>query len=189
MVKLVVALGNPGLEYELTRHNVGWLVFDEFFDNKNPIWKNKFKGEYCDLSFKGEKVYFLKPQTFMNLSGESVQALAAFFKIDISEVLVVYDEIDLPLGTIALKKGGGFAGHNGLKSINQCTGKADFMRLRVGVGRPVHGSVSSWVLSKFSAEENIVLEKVLKASAECIDTALNLGYEKAATKFSKKTYN
>ena len=105
MVKLIVALGNPGIEYELTRHNVGWLVFDEFFANKNPVWKNKFKGEYCDLTIKGEKVYFLKPQTFMNLSGESVQALAAFFKINMYEVLVVYDEIDLPLGTIALKKG------------------------------------------------------------------------------------
>lgn len=189
MIKLIVALGNPGSEYELTRHNVGWLVFDEYFANKSPVWKNKFKGEYCSLSIKGEQVYFLKPQTFMNLSGESVQALANFFKIQMNEMLVVYDEIDLPMGTIAIKKGGGFAGHNGLKSINQCTGKADFMRLRVGVGRPVHGTVSSWVLSKFSTDEDILLGRVLEASAECIDTALNLGYEKAATKFSKKTYN
>lgn len=189
MIKLVVALGNPGPEYELTRHNIGWLVFDEYFSSKSPVWKKKFKGEYCSLSIKGEQVHFLKPQTFMNLSGESVIALANFFKIQMSEMLVVYDEIDLPMGTIALKKGGGFAGHNGLKSINQCTGKADFMRLRVGVGRPIHCTVSSWVLSKFSADEDILLGRVLEASAECIDTALNIGYEKAATKFSKKTYN
>lgn len=188
MIKLVVALGNPGTKYELTRHNVGWLVFDEFFDNKTTVWKSKFKGEYCQLNFKSETVYFLKPQTFMNLSGESVIQAMQFFKINIDEVLVVYDEIDLPLGTLALKKGGGFAGHNGLKSINESTGKSEFLRLRIGVGRPNVGSVSSWVLSPFSNDETITLERVLTAAAECIDVSLDKGYEKAATLFSKKNY-
>lgn len=188
MIKLVVALGNPGREYELTRHNIGWLAFDEFFSTRNIIWKKKFKGEYTSLSYNGEKVYFLKPQTYMNLSGESVLALCQFFKISLNEMLVVYDEIDLPMGSMALKKGGGFAGHNGLKSINKSTGRSDFLRLRLGVGRPSHGSVSSWVLSNFSYEENITLEKVLEAASQCIDVALDKGYEKAATLFSKKNY-
>lgn len=188
MIKLVVALGNPGLKYELTRHNMGWLAFDEFFDGKAPIWKEKFKGLYTSLNYHGEKIYFLKPQTFMNLSGQSVQALCHFFKIEVKEILVVYDEVDLPLGTIALKRGGGLAGHNGLKSIKECLGSSEFMRLRLGIGRPSFGSVSSWVLSSFSGDDLILLEKVLPPVADCLEICLSHGYEKAGTLFSRKNY-
>jgi len=157
MFQLVVALGNPGQEYSNTRHNVAWLFFDQLQELSRAIWKSKFKGEYTELNIKGEKVYFLKPQTFMNLSGESVQALCAFFKISPEGILVIHDELDLPFGQIHFKKGGGLAGHNGLKSMAAMLGTDQFSRMRVGIGRPVHGSVANWVLSPFSKDEQLSL--------------------------------
>ena len=188
MIKLIVALGNPGAEYELTRHNIGWLLFSCFGPTENAMWKTKFKGEYTDASIGGEKVYFLKPMTYMNLSGESIQPLCAFFKIQPEEVLVVHDEVDLPFGQIQFKKGGGFAGHNGLKSTAQMLGTPNFHRLRIGIGRPVHGSMSSWVLGKFPAEQDTELGVVLDKSAEALDFALKSGLQKAGNKFNKKNF-
>jgi len=188
MIKLVVALGNPGLKYEFTRHNIAWLLFDEFFNSKSPIWKKKFKGEYCELNIDGEKRYFLKPQTFMNLSGESVQPLCQFFKIKAEEILVIHDELDLPFGQITFKNGGGLAGHNGLKSINQSMGTNTFLRLRVGIDRPVHGSVSSWVLGSFNKDEEISLGKILIESSKALEKSLKDGFQKASNQFSKKNF-
>src|SRR5690554_71944 len=135
MIKLVVGVGNPGAEYELTRHNIAWILFEFLPQLENAVWKSKFKGQYADVSQQGEKVYFLKPETYMNLSGESVGPLCSFFKIRPEEVLVVHDEVDLPFGRIQFKKGGGFAGHNGLKPIAQHLGTPDFYRMRMGIGR------------------------------------------------------
>lgn len=188
MIKLVVALGNPGPEYELTRHNIGWLVLDNYPLLDNCFWKDKFKGTFCDSSLNGEKVYFLKPQTFMNLSGESAQALAHFFKIQPQEILVLHDELDLPLGKIHFKKGGGLAGHNGLKSLAKSLGTQDFLRMRIGIGRPVHGSVSNWVLGVFPKEEDIELGLVLENSAKALDFALKNGLQKAANQYNKKDF-
>jgi len=184
MIKLIVALGNPGREYENTRHNIAWLVIDKFSKIQNNTWKSKFKGIYTDYSINGEKVIFLKPATYMNLSGESVAPLINFFKIKTSEILVIHDEIDLPFGQIMFKKGGGLAGHNGLKSIAQCVGSQDFLRLRMGIDRPVHGSVSSWVLSKI--DDQISLDLLLEKMSEIIDRLLVDGFEKTSNKFSKK---
>ena len=186
MIKLIVALGNPGVEYELTRHNIGWLAVDglSFFDSL--IWKSKFKGEYSDRNMDGEKRYFLKPQTYMNLSGESAQALMTFFKIKPSEILVVHDELDLPYGTVMFKQGGGLAGHNGLKSLAKCLGTQDFNRLRLGIGRPTRGDVAGYVLSKFSQDEFDFLDPYLKESAVAIELALEKGFSKAAQQYSKK---
>lgn len=153
MFQLIVGVGNPGPEYAQTRHNIAWLFFDASSVFRSSLWKSKFKGEYCEGSVQGRKVYALKPQTYMNLSGESVQPMAAFYKIQPSEILVVHDEVDLPFGQVHFKMGGGFAGHNGLKSIAQCLGTDQFARMRIGIGRPVHGSMSDWVLGKFSKEE------------------------------------
>lgn len=188
MSKLIVALGNPGAQYELTRHNVGWLALDCMKLLDNAIWKSKFKGLYTDISFNGEKVYFLKPQTYMNLSGESIQPLCQFFKIELKDILVVHDELDLPLGEIHFKKGGGLAGHNGLKSTAQVMGSLDFERLRIGIGRPVHGSVSDWVLSNFPKEKDIELGLVLEKSAESIEFYLKNGLAKAANTYNKKNF-
>jgi PTH1 family peptidyl-tRNA hydrolase len=188
MIKLIVALGNPGKEYEFTRHNIAWLSFDEFFESqKNIIWKNKFKGEYTEISYGDQKIYFLKPHTYMNLSGESVQALCSFFKISPSEIFVIHDEIDLEWGKIVLKKGGGHAGHNGLKSMAQHLGSSEFLRLRLGIGKPVHGSVSSWVLGSFAGDQVIELERILKTSSEIIHSVMKNGFEKTASQFSGKT--
>ncbi len=187
MIKLVVGLGNPGLDYENTRHNIAWIVLDNYSKLDGTFWKSKFKGHYTDISFKGEKVYFLKPETYMNLSGESVGPLCKFFKINPSEILVIQDELDLPFGQIQFKKGGGLAGHNGLKSITSHMGSQDFYRMRVGIGRPVHGSVSSWVLGRFPSDQATELEIVLKKCDEALSAFLKDGM-KAATRYNKKNF-
>jgi PTH1 family peptidyl-tRNA hydrolase len=154
MDRLIVGLGNPGTKYQHTRHNIGWDVFEELSFAHDLKWVDKFKGLYSVYNNEADKIYFLKPQTFMNLSGESVQPLMNFFKIPLENTLVVHDELDLPFGTIAFKKGGGLAGHNGLKSIAASLGTQDFRRVRMGIGRPVHGDVSNWVLSGYTGEDN-----------------------------------
>ena len=126
MSYLIVGLGNPGSKYRDTRHNIGFMSADSFADQENIPWKEKFKAEYGTFSYKGEKGYIVKPMTFMNLSGESVQKAAQFFKVEKENILVLHDELDLPFGTVELKKGGGLAGHNGLKSIAELLGTRDF---------------------------------------------------------------
>lgn len=187
MINLVVGLGNPGPEYELTRHNIGWLVMDLYDGIEGKFWKDKFKGVFTDTTINGEKVYFLKPQTFMNLSGESVQPLCQFFKIQPEQILVLHDELDLPFGQIQFKKGGGLAGHNGLKSMAKCLGSQDFYRMRIGIGRPQHGSVSNWVLGRFPNDQDTELGIVMKKSAEALDAFLKQGM-KAANKFNRKDF-
>ncbi|MFT6068695.1 MAG: PTH1 family peptidyl-tRNA hydrolase [Bacteriovoracaceae bacterium] len=181
MSLLIVGLGNPGNEYRETRHNIGFMVLDHLNDNLGSGWKEKFKGEYSGFP----DGYLLKPMTFMNLSGESVQKAAQFFKVKPNMTLVIHDELDLPFGTIALKNGGGLAGHNGLKSIAQHYGTNDFLRLRIGIGRPVHGDVSNYVLSRFGSDDQIILEKVVNGSAEAVKDVINNGFEKVAKKYKK----
>lgn len=181
--KLIVGLGNPGKKYEKNRHNIGMMLLDSM----NERWQEKFKGLYAQENIAGSKVYYLKPQTFMNLSGESVQPLAQFFKIQVADILVIHDELDLPFGTLALKRGGGLAGHNGLKSIAAQLGTQDFLRLRLGIGRPPHGDVSNWVLSDFSKEENIVFNKFLTEGASALKTFLEKGFDAAASSYSRKS--
>ena len=188
MIKLIVGLGNPGAEYELTRHNVAWILLDTHPEIRSANWKSKFKGEYTDFNIGTGKVYALKPQTFMNLSGESVSPLCQFFKINPDEILVVQDELDLPFGQIHFKKGGGLAGHNGLKSIAKHLGTQDFYRLRVGIGRPYRGSVSSWVLSKFPASMDMELGIVMEKTNEALDFFLKEGFKKASNTYNKKDF-
>ncbi|MFZ4712864.1 MAG: aminoacyl-tRNA hydrolase [Bacteriovoracaceae bacterium] len=184
MIRLVCGLGNPGNEYAKTRHNIGFMALDRF----NFNWQKKFKALYTQENFKSEKVLFLKPQTFMNLSGESVVDASQFFKIDITEILVVYDEIDIPYGTVQLKKGGGLAGHNGLKSIAGLMGSDEFYRLRLGVSRPIHGTVANHVLGEFSSEEKKGIDSYILEARNIIEFILNEGFEKASQKYSKKSF-
>jgi PTH1 family peptidyl-tRNA hydrolase len=186
MDRLIVGLGNPGNKYHHTRHNIGWDVFEELSFARDLKWSEKFKGQYAVLNNGADKIYFLKPQTFMNLSGESVQPMMAFFKIDIENLLVVHDEIDLPFGTIAFKKGGGLAGHNGLKSITEKLGSQEFKRLRVGIGRPVHGDVSNWVLSGYTGEDKDFFVPYLKGAAIAVEEYIKLGFDKIAISYNKK---
>jgi len=186
MDRLIVGLGNFGSKYAYTRHNIGWDTFEELSFASDLKWTEKFKGHYAVYNNGGEKIYFLKPQTYMNLSGESVQPLMAFFKIPMENILVVHDELDLPFGTIAFKKGGGLAGHNGLKSIAACLGTQDFKRVRVGIGRPQHGDVSNWVLSGYTGEDKDFFRPFLKGTAQALEDYIKLGFDKAATTYSKK---
>ena len=188
MIKLIVALGNPGMEYELTRHNIAWTLIDTHPDLQSNMWKTKFKGEYTDFNGPSGKIYILNPLTYMNLSGESVQPLCQFFKINIEEILVIQDELDLAFGQIHFKKGGGLAGHNGLKSISSTMGSQEFYRMRIGIGRPERGSVSSWVLSKFPVSQNIELEIVMRQANEALNFLLKEGFKKASNTYNKKNF-
>jgi PTH1 family peptidyl-tRNA hydrolase len=186
MAKLIVALGNPGKEYEFTRHNIAWLVSDQLPISQNNIWKEKFKGTYVEAQFESEKIYLLKPLTYMNLSGESVQPMMAFFKIAINDLIVIHDELDLAFGRINFKLGGGLAGHNGLKSIAKHLGSQDFMRLRIGIGRPIQRSVSDWVLSSFYDQTDSNLETVFNYATSAIEYYLQSGFKKATDRYNNR---
>jgi len=168
MIKMIVFLGNPGQQYKNTRHNAGWMCCDLISDIKYENWQSKFKGSWLSYGNGDKKIIFLKPETFMNKSGESVSAAAAFFKIYPEEILVVHDDLEQKYGVISFRTGGGLAGHNGLKSISSHLGTKEFHRFRIGIGRPVHGSVSSWVTGRFSKEEEIHLPLILEKSASVI---------------------
>jgi peptidyl-tRNA hydrolase, PTH1 family len=154
---LVAGLGNPGREYAGNRHNVGWLVVDELARRHDGQWRAKFNGKLAEIRIDGHKVALLKPETYMNDSGRAVQAASRFFKLEPGDVLVVHDESDLELGRLQLRLGGGLAGHNGLRSVAQQLGGPDFLRLRVGVGRPGRGDprpLADWVLSDFDPADD-----------------------------------
>ncbi len=154
---LVVGLGNPGREYARNRHNVGHLVVDELARRHGGSWKSKFSGQLAEVRLDGHKVALLKPETFMNESGRAVGDATRFYKLEPSEVLVVHDEGDFELGRLELKVGGGLSGHNGLRSIAQHLKTPDFLRLRIGVGRPERGDprpLADYVLSNFEPHDD-----------------------------------
>jgi peptidyl-tRNA hydrolase, PTH1 family len=171
---LLTGLGNPGVAYEETRHNVGFMVLEAVRREFGfPNFTSKFKGLTSKGKVGGVDVVLLEPQTFMNLSGQSVQAAAAFYKIEFKDILVVHDELDLELGQLRWKLGGGDAGHNGLKSITNLLGTADYQRLRFGIDRPVHkGQVSSYVLETFSENEREIVDKRIGRIVEALPELL-----------------
>jgi PTH1 family peptidyl-tRNA hydrolase len=168
----VVFLGNPGKEYESTRHNAGFLVAQRWSVAQGAGWQKKFKGEWSSLLWKSRKIYLLRPETYMNLVGESVQALGEFFRIPAEEWMAVHDDIDLPFGTVRTQFGGGLGGHNGLRSLRQYLGTEGFHRLRIGVGRPVRGDVASFVLGRFTPTEEIELAGILDRAIVGLEATL-----------------
>ena len=167
---LVVGLGNPGREYARTRHNVGWLVVDELARRHGGSWRSKFNGQLAEVRIDSHKVALLKPETYMNESGRSVQAAARFFKLDPDAVLIVHDEGDFDLGRLQARKGGGLAGHNGLRSIAQHLGTSDFLRLRIGVGRPERGDprkLADYVLSDFEPHDDA--DAIVSGAADAVE--------------------
>ena len=182
---LLVGLGNPGPKYEGTRHNFGFSVIERFAKlHKIALTSNKFHGRYASASVDGFDIGLLMPQTFMNLSGKSVAAAVQFFKFEMERLLVIHDEIDLPLGSIRFKEGGGHGGHNGLRDLKQSLGTGDFCRVRMGVGRSEHGDVTHHVLCKFRPDEVNVMEQTRDLACEAISVFLREGLQAAQNSFN-----
>jgi PTH1 family peptidyl-tRNA hydrolase len=182
---LVVGLGNPGREYAGHRHNVGWMVVDELGARHDASWRGKFSGRLAEIRLDGHRVALLKPETFMNESGRSVSAAARFFKLEPESILVVHDESDLDLGRLQARIGGGLAGHNGLRSIAEHLRTPDFMRLRVGVGRPERGDprpLADFVLSDFEPQDDV--DAIVGLAADAIELLEAEGLERAQARFN-----
>jgi PTH1 family peptidyl-tRNA hydrolase len=182
---LVVGLGNPGREYAGNRHNVGWMVVEELARRHGASWKSKFSGQLAELRLDGHRVALLKPETFMNESGRSVGAAARFFKLEPDAILVVHDEIDLEPGRLQARLGGGLGGHNGLRSIEVHLKTPDFLRLRVGVGRPGRGDPrkpADYVLSNFAAEDDA--DALVARAADAVETLDAEGLERAQAQYN-----
>jgi peptidyl-tRNA hydrolase, PTH1 family len=182
---LVAGLGNPGRGYERTRHNIGWLVVDELARRHGGSFKSKFSGRLAELRIDGRRVGLLKPETYMNESGRSLAAAARFFKAEPEDLLVVHDDVDLEPGRLQARGGGGLAGHNGLRSIASALGTSDFLRLRIGVGRPGRGdrrSVSDYVLSGFEQHEDV--GALVARSADAVETLVRDGLEATQAGFN-----
>jgi PTH1 family peptidyl-tRNA hydrolase len=182
---LVVGLGNPGREYVRNRHNVGHLVVEELARRHAASWKSKFSGQLADVRIDDHKVALLKPETYMNDSGRSVKAAAQFYKLEPDAILVVHDESDLDPGRLQARLGGGLAGHNGLRSVAQHLGTPDFLRLRVGVGRPGRGDrrdLADYVLSDFEPHEDA--EALVRRAADAVETLDAEGLESAQRRYN-----
>lgn len=181
-MKLIVGLGNPGSQYERTRHNAGFWLIDRLARSAGSHLQNepRYHGLAARTTIAGESCWLLEPQTFMNLSGKSVAALANFYKIDPSDVIVAHDELDLPAGTVKMKLGGGFAGHNGLRDITDQLGTRDFWRLRLGIGHPGDKSmVHSYVLNPPRAEEQDLIDESITRALAVIEPIARGDYEAA----------
>jgi PTH1 family peptidyl-tRNA hydrolase len=184
---LVVGLGNPGREYAGNRHNVGAMVADELARRHGGSWRSKFSGRIAEIRLEGHKLALLKPETYMNESGRAVGAAASFFKLAPEAVLVVHDDSDLELGRLQLRLGGGLAGHNGLRSVAQHLRTQDFLRLRVGVGRPERGDprpLADWVLANFEAHEDV--ESLVRRAADAVETLDADGVERAQIQVNRR---
>jgi len=182
---LVAGLGNPGREYERTRHNAGWMVMDELARRHGGSFRSKFSGQLSETRLDDLKLALLKPETYMNVSGQSIGAARKFFKVDPADVLVVHDDVDLEPGRLQARFGGGLAGHNGLRSIAQALGTNDFLRLRIGVGRPGRGdrrSVADYVLGGFEPEVDV--DSLIGRSADAVETMARDGLEEAQRRYN-----
>jgi peptidyl-tRNA hydrolase, PTH1 family len=182
---LVAGLGNPGREYERTRHNVGWMVVDEVARRYEGSFRSKFAGQLAEVRDEERRLALLKPETYMNVSGRSVSSATRFFKVDPGSLLIVHDDVDLESGRLQARLGGGLAGHNGLRSIADALGTQDFLRLRIGVGRPPRGDrrpVADYVLSPFEPEVDV--EELVSRAADAVEVFAREGLEAAQQRFN-----
>ena len=182
---LIAGLGNPGREHARDRHNVGWMVVEELARRHNGSFRSKFSGRLAETRVGDARVALLEPETYMNDSGSSISAAARFFKVSPEDVLVVHDDVDLEIGRLQARAGGGLAGHNGLRSIARTLGTSEFLRLRVGVGRPGRGDprpVADYVLSSFAAEDDV--EGIVSRSADAVESVLREGLVAAQQRFN-----
>lgn len=190
---LLVGLGNPGPEYAKNRHNVGFMVVERFADRHvtpgtgNVSWKAQFKGRVASILADAPigRCIVLEPLTYMNRSGESVRAAADYHEVPLERIAVVHDEIDFELGRLGLKRGGGHGGHNGLRDLIKHLGKPEFLRVRVGVGRPRHGEVADWVLSNFPSEDATAVDDLVDRAEQALTCLLAEGLASAMNQFHR----
>ena len=182
---LVAGLGNPGREYERTRHNVGWIVAEELARRHGGSFRSKFSGQLAEVRAGEQRLALLKPETYMNESGRSVGAAGRFFKVPAEQILLVHDDVDLAEGRLQARLGGGLAGHNGLRSIAQHLGTNDFLRLRIGVGRPERGDrrpVADYVLSPF--DPHVDVDELVARAADAVELLAAEGLPAAQQRFN-----
>lgn len=184
-MKLIVGLGNPGKEYEKTRHNVGFMVMNRLSEVMNvSISNSKFKGEYVKFKYKGEDIILLKPMTYMNSSGESVIQVMKYFKIDVNDLLVIYDDLDMPVGKLRLRESGSAGGHNGIKSIIAHVGTQSFKRIRVGIDKHPYMKVVDYVLGRFNKDEQPLIEEGIDNAVKAVELYLNKDFVAAMNAFN-----
>ncbi len=184
---LVAGLGNPGPRHERDRHNVGWMVVDELAHRRDASFRSKFNGRIAEARFGDERVALLRPETYMNDSGRSIFAAARYYKVVPADVLVVHDDVDLEFGRLQARAGGGLGGHNGLRSISQSFGTPEFLRLRVGVGRPRRGDprdVADFVLAPFELHED--RSALVTRAADAVEAVVSDGIEEAQRRFNER---
>lgn len=188
-MKLIAGLGNPGRRYDGTRHNVGFEVVDELarrWKTDATAYDKKFEAALGDAVFAGERALLIRPLTFMNLSGASVQAAARFYKIELPDILVVCDDLDLPLGRVRLRASGSAGGQKGLADILSRLGSTDVARLRVGIDKPPRGTATEWVLSRYSPQERDVMLETIARAADAVECWIREGLEPAMNRFNQK---
>lgn len=182
-MKLIVGLGNPGRKYKNTRHNMGFLAVDHYLKGKNITFKEKFNGLYCILEKQNEKIIFLKPQSYMNLSGFVVKQFVQFYKIKLDDILIIYDDISYEFGKLKLKPKGSSGGHNGLENILNCLGTQEIKRLKIGISKN-NKILKDYVLSKLTKIENEKLDNILKKSDNIIEDFVNLNFIELMNKYN-----
>lgn len=187
-MKLIVGLGNPGNEYVNTRHNVGFMFIDNYLNYRNfsVNWKNKFDGLFFKCNIDGEDVIFLKPQTFINLSGDSIRKFINYYNIDISDILVVSDDLDLNIGNFKLKSGGSSGGHNGLKDIESKLNTKDFKRLKIGISNNKNIDTKDYVLGKFSKDEFKYISDLFDSLFKVLDDYFKLSFSNLMNNYNSK---
>lgn len=185
---IVVGLGNPGMVYENTRHNAGFIAVDEAVKTMGAEFtKRKFNAEIAEIKKDGKRIIFIKPQTFMNNSGEAVEAISSFYKIKPQNIIVLFDDISLDVGRLRIRKNGSDGGHNGIKSIIACTGSQDFARIKIGIGAKPHPDydLADWVLGKFSKEDREKIDDAAQRAVKALSLMLSGETDKAMNLYNR----
>ena len=186
---VIAGLGNSGPQYQWTRHNAGFLFLDRLASQENiPVTRKTFSSLAGEWGYGGHRLILIKPQTFMNLSGRAVMQALQFHKLPLTQLIVVHDELDIPFGSVRLKQGGGHGGHNGLRSIMELLGNGDFIRLRIGIGRPIHGDTSSYVLGNIPPDQMEQMPRILDGGRDILEMLLKDGLPKAMSLNNNKNF-
>ena len=186
---VITGLGNPGPQYQWTRHNAGFLFLDRLASHENiPVTRKTFSSLVGEWDHGGHRLILIKPQTFMNLSGRAVMQALQFYKLPTSQLIVVHDELDIPFGAVRFKQDGGHGGHNGLKSIMEQLGKGDFIRLRIGIGRPPQQDTTSYVLGNIPPDQMEQLPRILDGGLDMLELMLSEGLPKAMSTYHNRNF-